>query len=191
MKKERITKGNVTLVPLDNAERERFIIENQYAFKYGATEEFGCRDERFEEDGEIISRKTIENSINGGTAYTIRLDGEFAGGAVVKIDSEAKKGELELLFVLPDIHGRGIGQTAWFLIEEMYPEIDVWETCTPYFETRNIHFYINRCGFAAVEFYCKYNPDPHDYGDDEGEKHKHGKNEDFDGMFRFEKRIHR
>lgn len=29
-------------------------------------------------------------------------------------------------------------------------------TCTPYFEKRNIHFYVNKCGFYIVEYQCKY-----------------------------------
>ena len=50
----------VTLAPLESDDKEQFILDNQWAFKYGATEEFGVRDDHFEEDGEIISRDTIE-----------------------------------------------------------------------------------------------------------------------------------
>ena len=32
---------------------------------------------------------------------------------------------------------------------------------TPYFEKRNIHFYVNKCGFKIVAFYNERNPDPH------------------------------
>ena len=35
----------------------------------------------------------------------------------------------------------------------MYPKTKTWETCTPYFERRNIHFYVNVCGFHIVEFF--------------------------------------
>ena len=48
----------VTLAPLEPDDKEQFILDNQWAFKYGATEEFGVRDDHFEEDGEIISRDT-------------------------------------------------------------------------------------------------------------------------------------
>ena len=51
---------NVTLTPLAEEDREQFIRDNQIAFKYGAVEEFDLRDGHFEEDGEIISRETIE-----------------------------------------------------------------------------------------------------------------------------------
>jgi hypothetical protein len=32
---------------------------------------------------------------------------------------------------------------------------------TPYFEKRNLHFYINKCGFHATEFYNPHYKDPH------------------------------
>ena len=54
----------ITLAPLTADDREQFILDNQEAFKYGAVEEFGMRDDHFGEDGEIISRKTIEESID-------------------------------------------------------------------------------------------------------------------------------
>ena len=51
--------ANVTLTQLTDDDREQFILDNQRAFKFGAMEEFGNRDDHMEEDGEIISRKTI------------------------------------------------------------------------------------------------------------------------------------
>ena len=101
-------KPNVSLTPLQPDDRNRFILDNQEAFKYGALEEFGCRDTHFEEDGEIISRATIEKSIDDGEAYRIICDGQIAGGVVVKVDGE--NGDLDLLFVSPKIHSKGITQ---------------------------------------------------------------------------------
>ena len=40
----------VTLVPLTNDDREQFILDNQWAFKYGAIEEFGKRDDHLDFD---------------------------------------------------------------------------------------------------------------------------------------------
>ena len=153
---------NVILVPLQPDDREQFILDNQRAFKYGATQEFGMRDDHFEKDGEIISRATIERSIDGENAetYRILLDGEKVGGAIISVDKAFLRGELELLFVNPEVHSKGIGYAAWCLIEKLHPEIIVWETCTPYFEKRNIHFYVNRCGFHIVEFWNKYHHGP-------------------------------
>lgn len=87
----------IRIEPLQPEDREQFIIDNQEAFNYGALEEFGLRDDHMEEDGQIISRDTIERSINGGEAYRIIKDGENVGGAIIKIDGN--HGELEILFV--------------------------------------------------------------------------------------------
>ena len=51
--------ADIQLIPLDPEDREQFISDNQEAFNYGALEEFGRRDDHFEDDGEIISRETI------------------------------------------------------------------------------------------------------------------------------------
>ena len=170
----------IKLVPLTDDDREQFITDNQVAFKYGATEEFGMRDKHFEEEGEIISRDTIEQSIDGenAAAYRIMLGKEKVGGVVISIDGEL--GHLELLFVSPKAHSKGIGYKAWCEVEKMHPEVKVWETVTPYFEKRNIHFYVNRCGFHIVEFYNSHHPDPNDCD---------GMEDDSDGMFRFQKVI--
>ena len=95
-------KQNIKLVLLQAKDREQFIKDNQEAFKYGATEEFGVRDEHFEEDGEIISRATIEKSIDEGEAYRILRDGQKVGGVIVK--TEGDKGDLQILFVSPQAH---------------------------------------------------------------------------------------
>ena len=71
----------------------------------------------------------IEESIAGGIAYRIFNDGAVAGGMVLRI--EGSHGELELLFVDPKVHSKGIGYAAWCAVEEMYPEVEIWETRTP------------------------------------------------------------
>ena len=39
----------VQLFPLECSDREQFILDNQEAFNYGAMEEFGLRDDHFED----------------------------------------------------------------------------------------------------------------------------------------------
>lgn len=169
----------IELKPLEETDREAFIKDNQLAFYYGAVEEFGKRDEHFEEGGEIISDKTINESIDAGDAYRIIADDEIAGGVIVKV--EGNKGDLDILFVNPEAHSKGIGYKAWCEIEKMYPEVETWQTHTPYFETRNIHFYVNRCGFHIVEFFNQFHKFPSDETkEDDG---------DYEGFFRFEKYI--
>ena len=53
---------DIKLVPLTEDDREKFILDNQEAFNYGALQEFGRRDDHFEEDGEIISRRGTSTS---------------------------------------------------------------------------------------------------------------------------------
>ncbi len=155
-------KPDISLALLQEDDREQFIKDNQWAFRYGAQIEFGMRDDRTEEGSEVISQSTIERSIDGenAEAYRIVQDGKYVGGVVLSIDKKAGKGDLELLFVLPDAHSRGIGQAAWRAVENLHSEISVWETITPYFEKRNIHFYVNRLGFHIVEFWNKYQHGP-------------------------------
>lgn len=166
---------DVTLVPLAPSDREQFIKDNQDTFRFGALEEFGLRDDHIDEDGEIISGSIIGQSIDEGAAYRILQHGKPVGGVVIR--TQFDRGELELLFTDPSVHSSGIGYAAWCAIEEMYPQVAVWETFTPYFEKRNIHFYVNRCGFRIVEFFNEHHCDPQEQEDAQ-----------FD-MFRFEKQL--
>lgn len=145
----------VVLLPLAEDDREAFILDNQYAFKYGAKIDEAEMESMEVEDGQIISRQTIESSIDaeGAETYRIFADGRKVGGAVLKIDRDTGHNHLDLLYVLPDAHGKGIGYGAWKAIEALYPDTKVWETCTPYADKRNIHFYVNKCGFQIVEFF--------------------------------------
>ena len=169
----------VTLVPLTDDEREQFILDNQWSFKYGAHEEFGERDDHINDDGEIISRKTIEQSIDASNneAYRIVINERNVGGVILKIDKETNHNELEILFVLPEEHAKGIGYGAWLAVEALHPETKEWRTYTPYFEKRNIHFYVNKCGFKIDQFLCEHFQPLHHMPDSEGP----------DTMFRFVK----
>ena len=175
----------VILVPLTADDREQFILDNQWAFKYGAMMEFGERDDHVNEEGEIISRNTIEKSIDNpkSETYRIVLDGERVGGVILTIDKETYHNHLDILFVSPDAHSKGIGYGAWQAVEALHPETVVWETCTPYFEKRNIHFYVNKCGFQIDRFWCEHFQPKHDVS----ENGEHDPDEGPDEMFRLVK----
>ena len=178
-----MNKQDVTLIPLTDEDREQFILDNQWAFKYGALQEFGERDNHVDDDGEIISRKTIERSIDApdNEAYRIIANGRKVGGLILKINKETNVNELEILFVSPEEHTKGIGYRAWLAAEALHPETKIWETCTPYFEKRNIHFYVNKCGFQIDEFWCGHYQPEHPMPDDED----NNSNEGPDEMFHF------
>lgn len=146
----------ITLVPLEEHEKGKFIDNIQAAFKKAVIEEFG------DSSGEVITKEEVERSFNakGAESYNIICNGQIVGGAVVEIHPETNRNALSLLFVNVNKHSQGIGLAAWRSIEQHYPETEIWETCTPYFEKRNIHFYVNRCGFHITEFINPYHTDP-------------------------------
>lgn len=121
----------VTLVPLASDDREQFILDNQWAFKYGAMQEFGIRDDHINFEGEIISRKTIEHCIDAPNRETYRIvvDGKKVGGVILKIDKETHHNELEILFTVLSslgvnvkIDGTHIGQEPAELIRSFYAD---------------------------------------------------------------------
>ncbi|GAA2057847.1 GNAT superfamily N-acetyltransferase [Leifsonia soli] len=111
----------------------------------------------------------------------VTANGERVGGMVLRIDPADHRNGLELFFIDPEHHSLGLGRRAWSAAERRHPETRVWETMTPHFETRNIHFYVNVCGFDIVEFFNPYHPEPDRPADD---PRKSGED---DLMFRFEK----
>ena len=83
---------NISLVPLDPSDREKFIKDAQESLKYGATEEFGMRDNHLDKEGQILSRKLLEESLNNqkSTTFKIILDKEAVGGVSFKLEKEKK-----------------------------------------------------------------------------------------------------
>lgn len=117
-----------------------------------------------------------------GQGYWIYADGQPVGGSILRIDG--KHGDLDTLFTFPNLHGKGIGQAAWQAVEKTFPEVDVWEAMTPYYDKRHIHFYVNRCGFHIVDYYNPFHKEVAFFDDGE-----HDMLAQFpDGFFRFKKR---
>ncbi len=128
--------------------------------------------------------------IEGAEAYeAVNTDGQRVGGAIISIDAARQRGELSFLYVKVGVQSKGIGQSIWKAIETLHSEIEVWETCTPYFDRRNIHFYINRLGFYAVEFFNEHHPDPHMPEQFLDKPSGRAERDQEDGLFKFEKRM--
>jgi len=144
------------LLPLCPEDLPVFKEDMQEAFQTGAASEFT------DLDVQILPERDIDRSLStkGAAAYKAVVDEQIVGGAIVVIDGSTKHNHLDLLYVKHGAQSRGIGQMIWYGIEKRYPDTKVWETITPYFERRNIHFYINRCGFVAVEFFNPHHKDP-------------------------------
>ena len=137
------------LLPVGEADLAGYKKDMQFAFQMGTVDVFG------ETDATVLPDEDIENSLRkkGAIAYKAVVGGETVGGAIVVIDEKTQHNHLDILYVKYGVQSKGIGQAIWKEIERLHPDTAVWETVTPYFEKRNIHFYINRLGFHAVEFF--------------------------------------
>ena len=149
--------NKIKLVPLKESEKNKFITNIQAAFKIAAIKEFGDNGE------EIISKEDVEKSFNakGAESYNVVYNDQIVGGTIIVINNKTNHNSLDLLFINPEFHTQGLGLLVWTTIEKLHPETKVWETHTPYFEKRNIHFYVNKCGFNIVEFFNPQHKDPH------------------------------
>lgn len=146
-----MNRSNVYLKKLTEADKNEFKKKIQESFNVALSE-------NFKNAPVVPSDKELENAFNApeDDVYCIYLEGEKVGGAVVRINNETQINALELFFIYKGKHSSGLGIAAWKAVEKQYPETKVWETVTPYFEKRNINFYVNKCGFHIVEFCNKY-----------------------------------
>ena len=144
---------NFSLEKINSEDVLQFKKDMQEAFQKGFEVVYG------KTNGIILPEQDIDRSLNekGAIAYKAVVDGNMVGGAVVVIDKVTQYNHLHLLYVKHGIQAKGIGFLIWNQIEKLHPDTKVWETCTPYFEKRNIHFYVNKCGFHIVEYKCEYN----------------------------------
>ena len=159
---------------LEELDVNSFKKDMREAFQLAFEQVYGKTDE------EILTGEYIDKALSNDKAFAVKAvcDGELVGGAVVFI--EGSEGYLDLLYVKNGYQGKGIGKSIWFYIEKAYPNVSLWKTATPYFDKRNLHFYINVCGFKATEFMNPKHP---------SEKYPNDPNtmDESDYFFRFEK----
>jgi len=170
----------ITLEPVGPGDVPAFKRRLQDAFTRAARE-------AFPDFPEVIPpERDIDESLAapGAEALQVACGGEPVGGAIVSGEGAGKT--LDFIFVDTEHQGRHLGYAAWRAIEARYPEAERWELVTPYHERRNIHFYVNRCGFRITEYFNERHPDPHypqeEAGDYPGED---------GGLFKFEKVVKR
>lgn len=170
-------KSKIQLRPLREDEIPDFIKRNQVAFRKAVQEEFD-----FHQD--VISPDEILDCLKAPQAQAFQLihEGQIIGACNVVIDEKTQHNEVDTLFIDPSFHGQGLGTLAWEAIEKQFPETKVWELVTPYFEKRNIHFYVNKLGFHITEFFNPLHQPKEDHHEPDGP--------DFPGsdyFFKFEK----
>ena len=136
---------NLKLEKITQSDLPAFKSMFQEAFQKGYEDKFGkCKDT-------ILPEKDIDQSLStkGAIAYKAVIDDKMVGGAIVVINDD-QCNDLHLLCVKVRSQNKGIGKTIWFEIEKLHPNTKQWRTCTPCFETRNIHFYTQVCGFQIT-----------------------------------------
>ena len=135
-------------------------------------------------EDQVLPERDIDDCLNdkNGHGYMMLDDNnQLLGGLIVNIDEETNINHLDFIFVVVGSQSKGIGEAMWHEVEKRYPKTKIWRTCTPYFDRRNIHFYVNKLKFKIIEFWNAYHPDPNMPDDFIGD--------DGDGMFEFEKII--
>lgn len=170
----------VDLVPVDTAERASFARRLHAAFSLAVTTEGVTASVPMPSDRDVHEAFDDDRS----DVWNLCAQDERVGGAVVSGDDARRV--LDLFFIDAGAHGRGLGRASWQAIERQYPATRIWETHTPYFEVRNIHFYVNVCGFHIVEFFHPGHPLADEAATDAAPP---APDEDVpDRMFRFEKK---
>ncbi|MBZ7981439.1 GNAT family N-acetyltransferase [Campylobacter sp. RM12640] len=104
-------------------------------------------------DENVITIDEIFKSLENKNAknFYVYDNGVKIGGICLLIDENTQHNNLDLFYILEEFHNKGYGFKTWQMVEKTFPKTKVWTTTTPYFEIRNIHFYVNKCGFKIVK----------------------------------------
>lgn len=89
----------------------------------------------------------VRRAIAEDDYHTIVCDGQIVGGLTV-FDRGAGHYHLDVLFIDPAYHNRGIGTRAMQFVEQTYPA-QKWTLHTPAYARRNQHFY-EKFGYVKV-----------------------------------------
>ncbi len=95
----------ITLDILQDKYREALIEQNQIAFQKAFTEEFGESDEM------ILPKEDVEKTLDNenSVAYRILDKGIWVGGIVLTINKIIHHNSLDILYINPNAHNKGIG----------------------------------------------------------------------------------
>lgn len=85
------------------------------------------------------SVETMREKIEQDETYKIVHEGQCIGGIVV-FDKGQGHYHLDVIFIDPAYHNRGIGSQAMAFLERTYPA-RLWTLDTPQYAVRNQHFY--------------------------------------------------
>ena len=135
---------NITFEPATPADAERMVSVQIAAFHNDAEIYPGVK-----ADGPpgYDSIEVFVKKIGECHYYKILADGQIVGGATVYDEGEGHF-HLDVLYIDPAYHDRGIGSRTIEFIEQKHPA-KKWTLHTPLYATRNQHFY-EKFGYVKV-----------------------------------------
>lgn len=145
---------NIELIPVKYDEKEKFKKNAMTSFFKGLSDNFPANNNplslapipTLEEYDEWLYTKS--NDI-----YWIYFQDVNVGGVILDINTKTNKNVVEILYINADMQGEGIGSKIWSEIECQYPNTKIWILITPYFEKRNISFYLKKCDFVITDIF--------------------------------------
>lgn len=145
----------IEFIPVKKEELDKFTKDMADSFAV-ATQVYNLPEDK------IPPRQSVFDSFDDPHAeiFHILANKKKVGGAILLIDNETNHNKLDLFFLYAGNDNKGLGTLVWRAIELKYPNTKVWELYTPYFEKRNINFYVNKCGFHIVEFFNDHHKEP-------------------------------
>lgn len=140
--------GKIELIHVKNDEKDKFKQNARDAFLKGLAEAFPSY-ENPEKIAPIPSNEDFDESLYSENIhiYWIYIQKVNVGGVILEIDSIKGENNVDILFINATAQGLGIGTKVWSEIENYFPNTSIWKLSTPYFEKRNIKFYLENCNF--------------------------------------------
>lgn len=99
------------------------------------------------DNGDFLRKWALNKN---ATSFKIMLNENAIGAVILWINTKSNRNMLGCIFFDVCYQNIGIGQRVWQMIEDKYPDTEMWSTETPGFSRRNHYFYVNKCGFHIV-----------------------------------------
>ncbi|QHE53359.1 GNAT family N-acetyltransferase [Pontibacillus sp. HMF3514] len=98
---------------------------------------------------ESIDRVLTRIKNPSGGFFKIYANGFVAGAICVTRENETAHYWISPMFILPEYQRQGIAQRSLSLLEDMFPEAEMWKLATILEEKRNVHLY-EKIGYVRI-----------------------------------------
>lgn len=131
---------HISFQSITGQELQNFCNDVKAVLSIAVVEQFGIP-----ENGEVITDAEVMEILHNpeATVYNIYANGEKAGGVALRINDVTHRNSMDLFYLYPEFHGRGLGYHAWKMIEGMYPETEDEEAdCLEYIDNTDKIIYL-------------------------------------------------